>query len=297
MKIFYRVIILLFISTNLFGQNFNDLIITKNQDSIKCKITLINELNIFYQYKKKKNIKTDYISRELVLDFRGDNLENITVSKKDVKRYNKCDTCTNWIVDKDNDTIYHNLVIKYIKPSHLLTSTHINMFETGYKKDSTLIESITWKDPTTTIHYNICEIKSASWNGVNYFKFKPDFRYEHSNVKYMCEKYLGYYEVKNKVSLIRFTSIYESQDIHMNVNGGLDVARSSSSSIKTSPEYCIEIGSDKIMIPRRNRAKHFRIAMMEVLHQDKKLVERIKNKEFEYEDIVEIINIYNQNME
>jgi len=31
------------------------------------------------------------------------------------------------------------------------------------------------------------------------------------------------------------------------------------------------------MIPKWNRAKHFRIAMMEVLHQDKKLVERINN--------------------
>ncbi|PCI97182.1 MAG: hypothetical protein COB15_08225 [Flavobacteriales bacterium] len=260
------VIIILFISTNLFGQNLNDLIITKNQDSIRCKITLVNDANIFYQYKKKKNIKTDYISRELVLDFRGDNLENITVSKKDVKRYSKCDTCTNWIVDQDNDTIFYNLVIKYIENP---PSTRFNILGLGYKKDSTLIESIKWKDRTTTILYNICEIKSVSWNGINYFTFKPDFRYEHSNVKYMCEKYLGYYEVKSKVSLIRFTSVYESQDVNM--------THSLSSSIKTSPEYCIEIGSDKIMIPKWNRAKHFRIAMMEVLHQDKKLVERIKN--------------------
>lgn len=112
MKIFFSSIIILLINASLFGQNFNDLIITKNLDSIRCKITMVNDLNIFYQYKKKKNIKTDYISRELVLDFQGENIESITVSKKDVKRHNKCDTCTNWIVDQDNDTIYHNLIVK-----------------------------------------------------------------------------------------------------------------------------------------------------------------------------------------
>ncbi len=64
----------------------------------------------------------------------------------------------------------------------------------------------------------------------------------------------------------------------------------------TVSEYAIEIDSKRIMIPRWNRTKHFRIAMMEVLHKDKELVERIKNKEFEYEDIEGIIKIYNRNL-
>ena len=90
MNIIYSAIIILIVSSNLFGQSLNDLIVTKNQDSIRCKITLVNDDNIFYQYKKKRNIKTDYISRELVLDFQGSNLDLITVKRKEFKIYNKC---------------------------------------------------------------------------------------------------------------------------------------------------------------------------------------------------------------
>jgi len=191
-------------------------------------------------------------------------------------------------VDYYGDTIFYNLNVKYVKiplPASFICLVY------RFKEDSALIESVVWKDSNTTINYNICDLKFASWNGVNYFTFKPDFRYEHSNVRYMCERYLGYYAIKNKTSLIRYSSVYESQKVYSNSVPYL------SSYIRTTPEYCIEIGSERIMIPRWNRRKHFRIAMMEVLHKDKKLVERIKNKEFEYEDIEKIINIYNQDIE
>jgi hypothetical protein len=302
MKIFFSSVIILLINANLFGQNLNDLIITKNQDSIRCKITLVNDINIFYQYKKKKNIKTDYISRELVLDFQGENIENITISKKDVKMYDKCDTCTNWIVNQNDDTIYHNLIVRYLK------------------MDSTLIKTISWKDLTTSILYKSSDFKSVYWNGVNYFPITPDYRYDYSDLIYNSDVFLGYYLIKNKASLIRYTSAYQFGTIlppsqrfksyklyHKRTkftpkNTILDHLVIDQKSIlykpiKYTPEYCIEIDSQTIKIPIRNRRKHFRIAMMEVLHKDKKLVERIKNKEFEYEDIEKIINIYNQNIE
>lgn len=39
-----------------------DLIVTNSGDSIECTITLVNNLNIFYTYKKKKREESAYIS-------------------------------------------------------------------------------------------------------------------------------------------------------------------------------------------------------------------------------------------
>jgi len=108
----YLTFILLFISLRLLSQDFNDLIITKELDSIKCVITLINDDNIFYQYKKKRTKKSAFISRNLVAKFSGDKIESITIKRKDLDRYRKCDTCSNWIVYQNNDTMYYNLSIK-----------------------------------------------------------------------------------------------------------------------------------------------------------------------------------------
>lgn len=250
----------------------------------------------FTNTKKKKSIKANYISRELVLDFKGENLEKKTLTKKNAKRYNKCDTCTNWIVENDNDTIFYNLNVKYIKIPPTLASKATGI---GFKKDSILIESIVWKDSNTTINYNICDLKFVSWNRINYFTFTPDFRYEHSNLKYACKKYLGYYIIKNEASLIRYSSVIindASLKLH-EISFQIPLSVYSSKKTITIPEYCVEIDSKKIMIPKFNRPKHFRIAMMEILHKDKNLVDRIKNKEFEYKDIEEIIAIYNRRIE
>ncbi len=52
------------------SQDFNDLIITKSNDTIHCKIGLINNYNIFYRFNpKKKKIINTYISRKEVHTF------------------------------------------------------------------------------------------------------------------------------------------------------------------------------------------------------------------------------------
>lgn len=43
-----------------------DLIITNSGDSIKCTITLVNDVNIFYTYNKKKREESTYISLQQV---------------------------------------------------------------------------------------------------------------------------------------------------------------------------------------------------------------------------------------
>ena len=44
------------------AQEYKDLIITKSSDSIKCKITLVNDQNIFYNHKPKKTEINSFIS-------------------------------------------------------------------------------------------------------------------------------------------------------------------------------------------------------------------------------------------
>jgi hypothetical protein len=47
----------LLISLNLKGQEFTDKIFKLDGDTIHCKITLVNDQNIFYQYKKEDQLK------------------------------------------------------------------------------------------------------------------------------------------------------------------------------------------------------------------------------------------------
>jgi hypothetical protein len=46
---------LLFISIKCSAQDFKDLLIKQNGDTIRCKVTFANENNIFYDFLKKKN--------------------------------------------------------------------------------------------------------------------------------------------------------------------------------------------------------------------------------------------------
>ena len=58
-----KTLLLLLFPTLIFAQ---DLIITNSGDSIECTITLVNNHNIFYTYKKKKREESEYISLKKV---------------------------------------------------------------------------------------------------------------------------------------------------------------------------------------------------------------------------------------
>lgn len=73
------ILIICFISTHSYSQDFSDTIITNNHDTIYCKITLVNEFNIFYKYNpKKKIIKTEHILRKDVFSFATNN-DKVTI--------------------------------------------------------------------------------------------------------------------------------------------------------------------------------------------------------------------------
>ena len=60
-KNIHILIILIFISVGLKGQEFIDQIIMDSGDTILCKITLVNTQNIFYTYKSKRSEKYDHV--------------------------------------------------------------------------------------------------------------------------------------------------------------------------------------------------------------------------------------------
>lgn len=70
---------------SIWSQDYKDLIITRKKDTIHCKISLVNDLNIFYQFNpKKKKIVNTYIARDDVHTFII-NSEGIDVMNKGEK--------------------------------------------------------------------------------------------------------------------------------------------------------------------------------------------------------------------
>ncbi|MGZ3861947.1 MAG: hypothetical protein ACXVPN_07145 [Bacteroidia bacterium] len=80
----FLLLIILSVSCVFYGQNYPDKIFTKAGDSINCKITLVNDKNIFYEYKKRKSIRNDYISVDSVSSYNWIS-KNITENKKTEK--------------------------------------------------------------------------------------------------------------------------------------------------------------------------------------------------------------------
>jgi len=74
-------IALVLLSNLLLAQDYPDLIIKENGDTLKCKITFVNDQNIFYNYKHKKSEKSAYISLGEVSNYSNEGI----VSKPDLK--------------------------------------------------------------------------------------------------------------------------------------------------------------------------------------------------------------------
>lgn len=94
------------------SQSFKDTIFTKDNDTILCQITLVNEHNIFYNYKKKKWSRAADISQEQVLTNKSDNPKLLELINR--PRFLKCDTCENWLAFKSGDTAYYRITPLYL---------------------------------------------------------------------------------------------------------------------------------------------------------------------------------------
>ncbi|MBD79001.1 MAG: hypothetical protein CL840_08790 [Crocinitomicaceae bacterium] len=266
--------LLFFVNIHLSAQDFNDEIETKDHVIIPCKITLVNNLNIFYKYKKGKKTKTAYIPKEQVLRYDGLELESVTLSLSNSKMYSKCDTCENWFsahVDNSPDSnkrAYNDLTVRFLKA------------------DTTLIESISWTGQYGVRKFGSCDVNEAYWNGRKYFTVYLDLRYEPNLLRrYSCNHFLGYYVIKGDISLIKYASSYLTNQYR---NHGIPMATNEVE--KTNREYCIEIDSVRIKIPRKD--DQFRAAIKELFHHDDFLIHGLEKYQWTYDDIERIVKLY-----
>lgn len=259
---FYLILSFLF----LFGilvqsQNFEDLIITKNQDTIYCEITLINEYNIFYNYKKRKSIKSTYISKEKVSEFLSETFK-VNNNLKHSSIYPSCDTCSNWIVLKTGDTLFQNIRLEYLLDGKYHFRDLFTNNEVSYS------------------HYSFLELKSAVWDGIEYYPFtlsNQDHKLLYGPLGSLTaqKKFMGYNIIEGEINLMEFW--YNGYDT------------------KYHYAYCIVKDFHIILIPEK--IDLFLQRMHDYLSDNPGLIERIENKELGYDNLEEIFRIYNQEYE
>lgn len=69
---------------NLYSQDFKDKIFLNSGDTINCRITMINNTNIFYDYPKKRKFESTYVSLKEVDTWELNN-ENATILNDSLK--------------------------------------------------------------------------------------------------------------------------------------------------------------------------------------------------------------------
>ncbi|MBT3210027.1 MAG: hypothetical protein HN704_09930 [Bacteroidetes bacterium] len=136
---------LIMISNLVSSQNIIDQILTKSGDTICCKITLINDQNIFYSYQKRKTEKHDYISHNEVLSCIWASKDEITPENNDKKIIPYYST-TYWrlginAVQQFNYPILHSVVaLNLSKMNHLIYfGPNFNILLNNYFGDEVVI--------------------------------------------------------------------------------------------------------------------------------------------------------------
>lgn len=145
-----------------------DTIITKKGKIIICTITLINDQNIFYNYKKRKKVYSDYISLDEVNHYSSSNasVHQAEIQKEDstktkVNRLSKVDTIFTYI----GTNIYGK--IKRISKSYVLIQP-INMDYSGTIKKSNSLKRVDSKH----INYLVVDGKRT----INQIGIREDFQ-------------------------------------------------------------------------------------------------------------------------
>lgn len=264
MKTYFTIFFLLLFIGNIQSQSFDDLIITKSKDSIHCKITLVNDYNIFYDYKKKKNTKSTFISKTEVIEYLSDDYKEDESLINSIL-YPSCDTCRNWIVIKSGDTLFYNINLNFITKEKF----HFADFQI--------------REGNSVSHYTYDAIKSAQWNNTSYFYFNLSNRniFDSDNNKILegvhQKGFIGYQKYSGPINVVEFFyQVLQHTDLSTHNKLG----------------YCIVDNSEYIYIP--NNRKEFIEVMRKYITKNPKLLKAIENKEFKYKDLETIIKIYNQ---
>ncbi len=270
MKFIYSLFIicaLLFVNSS-YSQSFNDTIITNEQDTIFCKITLVNDHNIFYQYKNKRRTKAGDISRDQVLSYVSCNPQIVEIINRPI--YPKCDTCENWIVLKSGETIYYNIKVSFFDDQNQIA-------EGAYLKT---------RNSVTTLEIN--NISQIKWDGVFHNSLilsekKRDELKKMNGLDYLNNNsFLSRTIIEGDLPLRGF--YYFGSSI-------VWVGAISARSIEDIQYYIIK-NNELLFIP--SSRKGFKTFVLEYLADNEYLVSCINNKVLDQNDIVEIFKIYNK---
>lgn len=250
-----------------YAQSFNDTIFTKINDTILCQITMVNDHNIFFNFKKKKKIKSNYISREQVLSYESSNQKTLKIIGR--TEYPKCDTCSNYIVLNSGDTIFYGIKLNYLI------------------EDKKLINSISINSNSYTLYGNE-DILSVKWENIDYTRIilcNQDriSLYDRSKAyRLYQDDWLGYEIVEGKIPLMIFG--YSGMRIILLPFMTQDPI--------ISYDYCIKINDQYKLVPIEK--KEFQSFAQQYFSDKKDLIEDIENGVLTRDNIEKILQIYNQ---
>lgn len=260
-------LIMAFISLGVIAQNLQDTIITKTGDTIKCEITFMNDDNIFYKYKQKRKLRSKHISKKNVYHYSSSKIEKVSFNSNSRTVYRKCDTCKNWLVTMNNDSIFYNLI------PHPLCN------------DAYLFSHVACSDSNSVIIFEIPRIKSMMWNGFAY-RHISDKDIDIKHLPYTLQEFInrdqlmGYYRVKGKVSLIK--SGYPVKD--------MPLLTISSYSLKSV--YFLEIDNKLVYMSRIKKEQA--TLLKELLKDNHDIIAQIRDEGINLFEIVKLLERYNQ---
>lgn len=271
MKIFPKFIIWFILFTysySAFSQAFNDTIFTKNNDTIICHITLVNDHNIFYKYKKKKRSKAADISQEEVLFFKSDNPKLLNLVNID--RFPKCDNCENFLVFTSGDTVCYNLKCSF------------------FDENNRFIKSAYLGTPNSVTLYEIDDIEFIKWNNIDYNSIEFSERNRQKIMTYNGIQHLNYNSFLSRLVIDGGMPLY---GFYFFGSSFYYAAVPITTEIHDIQYYTI-IDNEIILIPKRKN--EFIDFVQAYLISNNSISNRLNNKLIRYDDIEEIFKLYNE---
>ncbi len=270
MKRLFIILSTIFFGSLCFAQDLPDTIITKDADTIICKITFKNDNNIFYDYRPKKSIKSDYIEMASVAKctaFGNEAAEIAAEKADDIIHLIDIDKSI-YFITNDNDTIYNQ-------------TYHLNEDTTVYNKIDFMKggESI-----ICGIYYNTQDNKTTYWP----YQVKELTINENKYISFSASA-KDYSSAKDKATYT-FAKIIEEGNITFVEFWNTGSCNSASSNFKSKLNYAL-VNKDLTSVIN---AKNF-VSVARFYFKDNLTIKnKIVNKEYSFDDLKMITREYNK---
>jgi len=270
MKRFFIILSTIFFGSLCFAQDLPDTIITKDADTILCKITFKNDNNIFYDYRPKKSIKSDYIEISRVAKCTAfGNEEAVIAAEKvdDIILLIDVDKSI-YFITNDDDTIYNQ-------------TYHLNDDTTVYNKIDFMKGGVRI---ICGIYYNTEDNKTTYWP------------YQVKELRIKEDKYISistsakdYSSAKDKATYT-FAKVIEEGSITFVEFWNTGFCNPDSYKGKSKPNYALV---NKELTSGIN-AKNFVSVARFYFKDNPTIKDKIVNKEYSFDDLKMITREYNE---